>query len=313
LSNTTGNANTADGGSALKSNTTGNNNTAQGRLALSSNTTGNRNTAGGANALNSNIDGNGNTAYGAQAMYNATNPGYGSTAIGVDALGSDTTGSENTAIGDSALYGNTTGQFNIAIGPNAGQNLTVGSNNIDIGNYNQNATNSTDVAGESNTIRIGEPTIHTAAFMAGIFGGATSSGVTVYVDSTGKLGTAPSSQRFKDEIAPMNKASEVILSLHPVTFRYKKELDPKSTPQFGLVAEEVAKVNPDLVARDAKGDIYSVRYEAVNAMLLNEFLKEHKKVEQLEKQIAALTAGLQKVSAQVELKQVAPQMAVNSP
>src|SRR5206468_4392268 len=144
------------------------------------------------------------------------------------------------------------------------------------------------------------------------------SGVGVIVGTDGKLGTVVSSERFKDEIKPMDKASEAILALKPVTFHYKRELDPESIPQFGLVAEQVEKVNPDLVARDDDGKPYSVRYEAVNAMLLNEFLKEHRKVEDLEatvaqqqkgfeskiarqqKQIAALTAGLQKVSAQVE-------------
>jgi hypothetical protein len=125
-------------------------------------------------------------------------------------------------------------------------------------------------------------------------------------------GQPPSSARFKDEIKPMDKASEAILALKPVTFRYKKEIDSERTPQFGLVAEDVAKVNPDLVTRDAKGELYTVRYEEVNAMLLNEFLKEHRKVEQLEKQVEKLTVGLQKVSAQVEVSKPAPQTVSNN-
>jgi hypothetical protein len=142
----------------------------------------------------------------------------------------------------------------------------------------------------------------------------------VKIDSTGRLGTVGSSQRLKDGIQPMGKASEAILALHPVTFRYKKEIDPDGTPQFGLVAEQVEKVNPDLVARDEQGKVYSVRYEAVNAMLLNEFLKEHKKVEeqsaaiaQMKKQIEALTRGLQKVGDELELSRSAPRTASNSP
>ena len=156
----------------------------------------------------------------------------------------------------------------------------------------------------------------TATFIAGISGTAVV-GDAVVVDAKGQLGTATSSARFKNDIKPMDKASESILTLKPVTFRYKS--DSKGAPQFGLIAEEVAKVNPDLVVRDRKGEIYSVRYEAVNAMLLNEFLKEHRKNEEQEatiarlgKQIEALTAGLQKVSAQLEASKPAPQM-VNNP
>jgi Chaperone of endosialidase len=156
-----------------------------------------------------------------------------------------------------------------------------------------------------------------ATFIAGISGTAVT-GTAVVVSSSGQLGVAPSSKRFKAEIKPMDKASEAILALEPVTFRYKHELDPDGIPQFGLVAEKVEKVNPALVTRDAQGEPYSVRYETVNAMLLNEFLKEHRKVEQLEatatkqqKQIEALTVGLQKVSAQLELSKPVPQIAGN--
>jgi hypothetical protein len=188
------------------------------------------------------------------------------------------------------------------LGTSAGT-LTTGDNNIDIGNVG--------AAAESSTIRIGTQGTQTGAYIAGIYEATVAKGVGVVVDDTGHLGTKSSSERFKQDIKPMDKASEAILALKPVTFHYKKALDPDATPQFGVVAEDVAKVNPDLVVRDRNGEIYSVRYDAVNAMLLNEFLKEHRKVEQLEKQVEALTAGLQKVSAQLELTKPAPQMVLN--
>jgi len=166
------------------------------------------------------------------------------------------------------------------LGFTAGANLSAGSNNIDIGNLG--------VASESRTIRIGKSGTQIKTFIAGINGATVAGGVGVIVGSNGQLGTVVSSARFKDGIKPMDKASEAILSLQPVTFRYKHELDPNGIPQFGLVAEQVEKVNPDLVARDAQGKPYTVRYEAVNAMLLNEFLKEHKKVEKLEGVVASL-------------------------
>jgi hypothetical protein len=197
------------------------------------------------------------------------------------------------------------------LGFQSGGNLTTGSNNIDIGN--------SGVAAEANTIRLGAVGTQSATFVAGIFGATIASGVPVIIDSTGQLGTTASSERFKDQIKPMDKASEAILSLKPVTFRYKHERDAKSIPQFGLVAEEVEKVNPDLVVRDADGKLYSVRYEAVNAMLLNEFLKEHRTVQEQQKEIDGLKAELkdqraqiQKVSDRVELKQPAPQVVGNN-
>jgi len=203
-----------------------------------------------------------------------------------------------------------TGNSNIAVGWNAGANLTTGSNNIDIGNNG--------VAAESNTIRIGTSGTQTRTFIAGVNGAAVM-GAAVKVNAAGQLGTAPSSARFKDEIKPMDKASEAIHALKPVTFRYKKEIDSERIPQFGLVAEDVEKVNRDLVVRDKEGKPYSVRYDQVNAMLLNEFLKEHKKVEEQgaiiarqQKQIEALTAGLQKVSAQLEVSKPAPRTVLNN-
>ena len=299
--NTTGTQNTAFGNQALVNNTTGNNNTANGFDALAANTTGADNTANGFFALLSNRTGNENTASGFNALFSSTN-GNANTAFGSQALLVNTTGDGNTAIGIGTLLNNN-GNNNIALGANAGANLTTGSNNIDIFNRG--------VASESNTIRIGRRLIHNATFIAGISGATVPTGVAVIVDADGHLGTVVSSERFKDNVQPMDKASEAIHALKPVTFRYKHELDPDGIPQFGLVAEQVEKVNPDLVARDEQGNPYTVRYDQVNAMLLNEFLKEHRKVEQMQKQIDALTAGLQRVSAQLELNKPAQQTVSN--
>ena len=183
-------------------------------------------------------------------------------------------------------------------------NLTTGNFNIDIGNPG--------VVSESRAIRIGTTGTHARTFIAGISGATVPDGVGVIVGANGKLGTVVSSARFKHEIKPMDEASEAILALKPVTFRYNRAVDPEGIPQFGLVAEEVAKVNPDLVARDDDGKPYSVRYEAVNAMLLNEFLKEHQTVQELRKQVAELTAGLQKVSAQLEASKPSKQIFTNN-
>jgi hypothetical protein len=315
LGNTTGNRNTATGFQTLLNNTTGLENTAIGHAALYSNTTGSVNTAVGANALQDNTTGNGNTATGDSALLENTT-GTDNTAIGIGAL-SNSNGNCNTAIGFDALNRNTTGNGNIALGYGAGVSRSTGSNNIDIGNIGQ--------PGESNSIRIGKIGTQTNTHIAGISGATVPTGVTVIVDGSGHLGTITSSARLKDEIEPMEKASEAILALKPVTFRYKHEIDPKGIPQFGLVAEEVEKVNPDLVARDEEGKPFTVRYEAVNAMLLNEFLKEHRKVEEqtrlnreqgatiarLEKQVAMLTAGLQNLSAQLELSEAGTKTAQN--
>ena len=308
LFSNTGDANTANGAFALTNNTTGTRNTANGVNALVSNTEGSFNSANGAFALLSNTTGTHNTANSFEALQNNTS-GSGNTANGAGALFSNETGDDNTANGGSALFFST-GNSNIALGALAGSNLTTGDNNIYIGNGG--------TAAESNTIRIGEEGTQTSTFIAGITG-IPVTGTAVVVDGSGQLGVAPSSKRFKEEIKPMDNESETILALKPVTFRYKKELDPEGIPQFGLVAEEVEKVNPDLVARDDQGKVYTVRYEAVNAMLLNEFLKEHRTVQELkttvveqQKQIEALTAGLQKVSAQLEVSKPAPQTAVNN-
>jgi hypothetical protein len=304
-----GNGNTAEGSGALAHLTIGSRNTANGTNALFSNLTGINNTASGVNALSKNATGSGNTATGFGALGSNTTA-FNNTANGQGALNKNTTGASNTANGWGALFNNTTGGSNIALGFNAGTNLTTGSNNIDIGNIG--------VAGEANMIRIGKQGTQTGTFVAGIFGSTVASGVGVIVNSSGQLGTVLSSERFKEAIKPMDKMSEAILSLQPVTFRYKQELDPNGVPQFGLIAEQVEKINPDLVVRDADGKINTVRYEAVNAMLLNEFLKEHHQVQDLkaivagqQKQIEALTAGLQKVSAKLEASKPARQVAHN--
>src|SRR5205814_7745339 len=298
-------------------------NTAIGMNAIFSNDTRPRNTANGVHALFSNTEGSNNTATGFSALYSNTTGNH-NTANGYYALYSNTTSNSNTAEGYQALQNNT-GSDNTGLGVNAGLNLTTGSQNIDIGN--------SGVAGESNTMRIGRAGNQTRAFIAGIRGVTTSNAnaVPVVIDSAGQLGTVSSSERFKKEIKPMDQTSEAILGLKPVTFHYKS--DSTGTAQFGLIAEEVAKVNPFFFIRAENTEIYTVRYDAVNAMLLNEFLKEHRTVEEQEatitqvkstaakqeatiakqqKQIEALTTGLQKVSDQLETSKPAPQMVVNN-
>jgi len=325
VNNTTGFQNTATGWVALSLNTTGTGNTATGATALEANTTGQVNTATGSGALQGNTTGNENTATGAFALLSNTT-GNNNTAHGLAALEENETGHDNTAIGDSALLQNRTGSNNIALGSGAGLNLTTGNDNIYIGNAGTDSN-------ENAKIRIGTTGRQGRTFIAGISGVTVPAGVGVIVGTDGKLGTVVSSARFKEGIEPMDKSSEAILALKPVIFRYKHELDPDGIPQFGLVAEQVEKVNPALVARDDQGKPYTVRYEAVNAMLLNEFIKEHGKVEKLEstvakqevaaakqeariaqqqKQINALTAGLQKVSAQLELSKAATQTVLNN-
>jgi Chaperone of endosialidase len=247
---------------------------------------------------------NDNTVLGEDALISNTT-GFQNTANGAFALADNTDGSYNTANGVFALHNITTGNNNIAVGSNAGGLLFAGSHNIYIGN--------TGVRVESGAIRIGTTTgTSTKTFIAGISGVTVAGGVGVIIDTNGRLGTVVSSERFKDNIKPMDKASETILALKPVIFHYKEEIDPDGIPQFGLVAEEVEKVNPDLVVRDDDGKPYTVRYEAVNAMLLNEFLKARRQIDAQQKQIDALTAGLQKVSAQIEISRPAPQTVVDN-
>jgi hypothetical protein len=200
--------------------------------------------------------------------------------------------SSNIGLGLNALLNNTTGGNNIALGALAGDNLTTGSNNIDVGALGSD--------GESNIISVGKARVQTGTYIIGIRGATVAGGASVMVDSVGHLGTITSSARYEEAIQPIEKLSEAILALRPVTFRYKHGLDPQGIPQFGLVAEQVEKVNPDLVARDDQGKPYTVRYEAVNAMLLNEFLEEHRKVETLETTVTQLQSALKKQAAQIE-------------
>ncbi len=309
FSNSAGSDNTANGTNALQSNTTGNQNTASGVGALFLNTTGNFNTASGLGALGQNTTGNQNTASSWGALP-ANTTGSSNTASGAPSLQSNTTGSFNTASGVDALEHNTTGSSNTALGFNAGTNLTTGNNNIDIGNAG--------VAGESGITRVGTIGTQTAIFVAGIRETPIAGGVAVGITVDGQLGVKASSARFKEAIKPMDKASEAILALRPVSFRYKKELDPEGSRQFGLVAEQVAKVDSDLVARDGEGNPYTVRYEEVNAMLLNEFLKEHHRVAEQGDEIAELKSSVAKLKSALQeqasvIRKVSATMATGQP
>ena len=326
LLNTTGTQNTANRVDALALNDTGSQNTAVGDFALFSNTGGTFNSAIGQGALASNTIGDNNTAGGAGALFRNT-IGTGNTADGFQALNFNSTGSANTAIGYQALDHNITGAGNIALGLQAGHNLTSGDGNIDIGNLGE--------VGESGTIRIGTQALQTATYIAGIIGASVGNGLAVIIDSDGHLGTMVSSQRFKKEIKPMDEASQALFALKPVSFRYNKEIDPAGTSQRGLVAEDVEKVDPDLVVRDKEGKAYGVRYDQVNAMLLNEFLKEHRKVEEQgaaiarqrtdfqtkidrlegiivrqQRRLDEQAAQIEKVSAQMQIDHSAAQMVV---
>jgi hypothetical protein len=280
----TADQNTATGAAALLSTTTGQNNVANGAFALFSNTVGIENTALGSLALFSHASGSDNVAVGYRALY-SDQTGLFNDAVGRGALSSNVTGGGNTAVGDAALT-SSTGNDNTAVGISAGANLTSGGGNVYIGS----GAAVPGVANENGHTYIAN--INTTAV----------NGESVTVDSTtGLLGHLASSRRYKEDIKPMDDTSQALYRLKPVTYRYKKEIDATQSPAFGLIAEEVADVNPSLVARNAKGQPESVHYEMVNSMLLNEFLKEHRKIEQLEKQIGALTASLQKVSSQLEL------------
>lgn len=284
--NTTGGANTATGAGALFDNTTGNNNTAGGAAALGDNTTGFSNTATGVNALRRNTTGFENAATGFQALFNNTTGSF-NTASGKNVLFDNTTGSQNTAVGLQALFRNTAGNANIALGFEAGQNLGVGDNNIYIGHDG--------VAVESNTIRLGAAT-HARAFIAGARDVTTgvADAVTVLIDSNGQLGTMSSSRRFKEDLRDMNEASSGLMRLRPVTFRYKQAYTDGSKPlQYGLIAEEVAAVYPDLVVDDEEGNTQTVQYHKVNLMLLNEVQKQHRKLEKHVEQIEALRGRLE--------------------
>jgi hypothetical protein len=307
---TTGSFNTAVGAGTLVLNT-GDENTATGAAALLSNTIGEFNTATGAFALLSNQESNRNNAVGDRALFAHTIGDY-NNAVGTLALASDTTGEANNAFGDEALNHNTVGYGNVAMGDNALHENTVGAINTAVGR----SALSNNIAGSDLTalgayagaavtaadhvICIGHSgaNVSNSCYIGNIFGATIDpAGLNVGIDASGKLGTTASSRRFKRDIKPMDKASDAILALKPVSFHYKN--DAKSTPCFGLIAEEVAEVSKDLVVRDKSGEVLSVRYDQVNAMLLNEFLKEHRKNEKQESTIAELKAELATLSATV--------------
>ncbi len=284
-----GDLNTGIGRGALSSNTSGNFNTATGAFALQLNTTGDDNTADGEGALNKNGAGFGNTATGSLALANNTTGSF-NTAAGRFALFGNGTGDGNTAVGGNAL-GNTTGSANIGIGLDACVNTTTGSTNICIG--------SPGVAGESTTIRIGTIGIQTATFIAGISGTTSPGGVGVFINGNGQLGTATSSRRFKEDIREIGDESDGLMSLRPVAFRYKPEIDPTGLTQYGLIAEEVADVYPDLVVSDRDGRPETVRYHLINALLLNEVQKQHRIAESQSKTIEQQQAEIEELKARL--------------
>ena len=284
-SNTNGSLNTATGYNAMFANATGNYNTAAGYAAMFLNTIGSENSAFGNAAMFSNTTGNYNTAAGYVALYNNTTGGS-DTANGANALASNTTGNSNTASGNSALQSNTAGSNNVAVGSFAGANIVSGSANIAVGYYaGTNVTSSNNIeignqgtSSDSGFIRIGTAGTQTSAFIAGIYGTATiaNNAVPVVIDSNGNLGTISSSRRYKEDIRDMGDASSGLMSLRPVTFRYKKPFDDGSKPvQYGLIAEEVAEVYPDLVTRNADGQVETVKYQLLDSMLLNEVQKQN--------------------------------------
>jgi hypothetical protein len=289
----TGDRNTAIGEYALSSNTSGNDNSAVGAEASFFNTTGSANASLGSFALGSNTTGSANSAVGTNALdFNTT--GDANTALGYQALFGNSTGANNTAVGANAM-GSVTGSGNIGIGRLAGSSIGSGSNNIDIGN--------SAPSNESDTIRIGNT--QTRAFLAGVNGATSSSGVAVYVNSSGQLGTVTSSLRFKEDVEDMGEATGDLMKLRPVTFHYKAAYDDGSRLlQYGLIAEEVAKVYPTLVQYDAQGKPFTVRYQALNTMLLNELQKQHAQVAEQKAQLAAQEARIQRLEALLERQTV---------
>ena len=299
--NTTGVVNTAVGFVALQNNTDGSGNTAVGQSTLFGNTSGAANTAVGDSALGNNITGNFNTAVGSTALLSTT--GSDNTAVGRGALPSNTAGNNNTAVGSDALF-SSTGNSNTALGSNAGNNVTTANGVICIGALGENVSNSCYIGNIYNNV---QPIVGTDPD-------------SITITSAGRLGRGNvSSRRYKHDIKPIEKASESLYALKPVSFRYNKEYDATQTLAFGLIAEDVAEVYPDLVGRNPKGEPESVRYEQINAILLNEFLKEHRKVEELEKKIDSLKAELreqrtliQKVSDRMEMSKPASQIVADN-
>jgi hypothetical protein len=286
--NTSGNGNTASGFAALNRNTSGTFNTASGYDALYSNTTGNNNTAFGYTALNNNTTGMNNTASGYGALF-FSKTGQNNTASGYEALVSDSTGSDNTALGYEALSNDATGAGNIAVGYRAGYYVKDGYN-IDIGN--------TGLGTDAKTIRIGAEGTQLNTYLAGIYNvNSLTGGLAVFVDSTGHLGTASSSERFKADIVPMGSNTEKLQQLRPVTFHYKA--DPQGTLRYGLIAEEVATVYPELVVRDQNGRIDGVRYDELAPMLLNEMQKERATIWTQNRKIDMQAAKIKTLEQQV--------------
>lgn len=293
--NATGSDNTGVGSQALHDNTTGNTNTAVGNLALYFNTTGFQNAATGGESLYRNTTGSGNTANGVYALFSNTE-GVENTASGLGAMNLNTTGSGNTAIGADALRDNVTGQDNIAIGAYSGQFIT-GNSNIAIANGG--------VAGESNTTRIGSNQSRT--FVSGIRGTTPSvaDAVAVVIDSNGQLGTVSSSRRYKEDINDMGSASDRLLQLHPVTFRYKESYASGEQPlDYGLIAEEVAEVFPELVVFNDENQPETVKYRLLSSLLLNELQKQHSELSGQVAEIAELKDQL------TELSQLVNQMVI---
>jgi hypothetical protein len=281
FSNTTGLFNTASGTESLQATTTGQYNTASGFQSLYSNSTGDGNTAVGATALLSNTSAYNNSAFGSAALHGNTT-GTQNNGFGAYSLHQNTGGSNNVAVGYSALYKNTSGSSNVALGLNAGYNLTTGSNNIDISNEG--------AAGDSGTIKIGAPSTQTKTFIAGI-ATAKVTGAAVYVTSSGQLGVLASSERYKTAIAPMGAKTGRLQQLRPVTFHLKT--DPQGAVQYGLIAEEVDKVYPELVIRDDKGVIQGVRYDELAPMLLNEVQQQKAQLRAMQQQVADITQVVQ--------------------
>ena len=341
----TANQNTAVGAGALLSNTTAGSNTAVGTFAMFVNSSGADNTAVGDEALEFNVSAFTNAAVGTFAAQNNDSSGAGTavfnTAVGGFALKANVDGTRNTAVGAGAIESGSGGNDNTAVGELAGNNITGNSNTCLGSSAGSNQTNGeggiyigaqvqAGTAGEFEFIRIGNDTAFTFpydTFIAGIFGRSNDPGTatTCFVDASGKLASILSSRRYKHDIKLMENASEAILALKPVSFHYNS--DAKNTPCFGLIAEEVAAVNHDLVIRDKTGEPMTVRYDQVNVMLLNEFLKEHKKVEEQQASISQLkgemqtmvaqlkeqAAQIQKVSAQLEVNKPAPNVVANKP
>jgi hypothetical protein len=290
--NTTGSLNTATGYNALYSVTTAGDNTATGALSLQLNSSGVGNTATGSTTLSTNTTGNANTGTGYGALSQNTS-GYYNTATGYEALASTTTPFGNTGDGFEALSSNTIGYYNIAVGFQAGSNLTTGWNNIEIGNPG--------TAGEADVIRIGSVGTQQLFYAAGIDGVSISEGVPVYINSVGQMGTANSSIRYKEDVHDMADASNKLFQLRPVTYRYKQAYADGSKPiDYGLIAEEVAQVYPDMVARTADGQIQTVQYQKLTPMLLNEVQKQHRQLETQQHAINALEQRLSTLEASLD-------------